>query len=241
MSKEICFLAVKGNRGISDCAHKLAAVAADEFNYSIASGVTLMSRVLLAAVVAAAFTQGCTTIADRDTPAEPEKFTYVGANDSSPVMNGAGDCLRSLGWSSDKLVVECSASSKPVAAVTPPAPTLARLTFDGRALFQFDSAALTTLGKLELNGLVSKLKRHGGIGSIAVVGHADSIGTADYNQSLSERRAATVREYLESTLSNVQVKASGMGERVPVADNATDTGRQENRRVEVKIDAVVAK
>ncbi len=196
-----------------------------------------MQKMLWPVVVAAAITQGCSTMSETAVTAAATNEAFVAAN-SGGVLSGSGDCLRSVGWSSEQLIVECTASSTPVAEVAP-TPTLARVSFDGRALFPFDSAELTTLGRLELNSLVSKLKRHGGIGSIDVVGHADSIGSSDYNQSLSERRAATVRSYLESTLSNVEVKASGMGETLPVADNVSDAGRQKNRRVEVNVDAMV--
>lgn len=203
-----------------------------------------MHKMLMAAVVAAGIAQGCTTMPDAGKVASSPKSSYVWGDRevvSAGSVGSAAGCLRSVGWSSDNIMVECEASGKLAVTDSPaPAPQLALLSYDGQALFAFDSAELTTLGKRELNGLVSKLKRHGGIGSIDVVGHADSIGESSYNQSLSENRARTVRSYLESTLSDVKIQAKGMGEAAPVADNATPTGRQRNRRVEVNIDAMVA-
>jgi OOP family OmpA-OmpF porin len=65
-----------------------------------------------------------------------------------------------------------------------------------------------------------------------IVGHTDSIGTEEYNQALSERRAKAVFDYLASRgVSPSRMQSIGMGESEPVADNATAEGRQLNRRV----------
>lgn len=71
---------------------------------------------------------------------------------------------------------------------------------------------------------------------IDVYGHTDSTGSDAYNQTLSENRARTVANYLASRgVSPARVRSQGFGETMPVADNATDAGRQRNRRVEIKI------
>ena len=69
---------------------------------------------------------------------------------------------------------------------------------------------------------------------ISVEGHTDSIGPADYNQSLSERRAEAVRDMLINSqeVSGGQVTAVGRGESVPIADNMIGAGRATNRRVQ---------
>jgi outer membrane protein OmpA-like peptidoglycan-associated protein len=68
-------------------------------------------------------------------------------------------------------------------------------------------------------------------------GHTDSIGSDEYNQKLSERRARSVRDYLvESGLSSSIMTAQGFGESQPVSSNATADGRQRNRRVEIVIE-----
>ena len=69
---------------------------------------------------------------------------------------------------------------------------------------------------------------------LAVEGHTDSIGSDEYNQTLSEKRAQAVRDYIVSSsvpISNVS--AQGMGKADPVADNSTAAGRKLNRRVEM--------
>lgn len=71
--------------------------------------------------------------------------------------------------------------------------------------------------------------------TIDVVGHADSSGPDDYNQTLSERRASAVAGYLTGPGGVLvdRVFVAGMGERAPIADNATAAGRAQNRRVEI--------
>ncbi len=69
---------------------------------------------------------------------------------------------------------------------------------------------------------------------LEIEGHTDSIGSEEYNQALSEKRAATVRDYLVSSgVSITNVVARGMGKSDPVADNGTAAGRKMNRRVEM--------
>lgn len=69
---------------------------------------------------------------------------------------------------------------------------------------------------------------------VEVAGHTDSTGSDAYNQSLSERRAGSVTQYLQSQGVNGQrIISVGMGESYPVADNGSTAGRQANRRVEI--------
>jgi outer membrane protein OmpA-like peptidoglycan-associated protein len=67
-----------------------------------------------------------------------------------------------------------------------------------------------------------------------IEGHTDSIGSEYFNQSLSEKRAATVRDYLvDAGVSINNVVARGFGKTRPIADNSSPTGRKLNRRVEM--------
>jgi len=71
---------------------------------------------------------------------------------------------------------------------------------------------------------------------VDVTGHTDSTGSAGHNQKLSERRAATVAEYLVAQGNNPQrFQVIGMGQNEPIASNSTPEGRAENRRVEIRI------
>ena len=77
--------------------------------------------------------------------------------------------------------------------------------------------------------------------TVDVAGHADSTGPDAYNQSLSQRRADSVAQALISNgVQPVRVVAVGFGESRPIADNATVSGRQANRRVEIKLVGVTS-
>jgi outer membrane protein OmpA-like peptidoglycan-associated protein len=76
---------------------------------------------------------------------------------------------------------------------------------------------------------------------VEVAGHTDSTGSEAYNQSLSERRANSVAQYLVARgISEQRLITVGMGELRPVADNGTEGGRQLNRRVEITVVPVTA-
>lgn len=71
---------------------------------------------------------------------------------------------------------------------------------------------------------------------IEVAGHTDSTGPESYNQSLSERRASAVAQYLKSQgIMDQRIVTRGYGERYPIGDNTTAAGRAENRRVELTL------
>jgi outer membrane protein OmpA-like peptidoglycan-associated protein len=71
---------------------------------------------------------------------------------------------------------------------------------------------------------------------VQIEGHTDSIGSSESNQGLSERRANSVRRYLEAQgIASNRLTARGLGEHAPVSDNDSAASRQQNRRVEVII------
>lgn len=71
---------------------------------------------------------------------------------------------------------------------------------------------------------------------IDVLGHTDSVGSDAYNQTLSEQRASSVANYLVARgVNRARIATRGYGESMPIADNATEAGRAQNRRVEIKV------
>ncbi len=119
--------------------------------------------------------------------------------------------------------------------VVPPAPVSEKVTYAADAFFDFDKATLKPEGKAKLDDLVSKM---GGLNLEVIigVGHTDSVGTKEYNQKLSERRANTVKDYLVGKgIEKNRVYTEGKGLSQPVADNKTAEGRAKNRRVEVEV------
>ncbi len=102
--------------------------------------------------------------------------------------------------------------------------------------FDFDSARLKPESKLELDRLVQLLKRRPDL-RIVIEGHTDIIGSEEYNQKLSERRAKAVAEYLISRgIDPKRIRTVGYGSRKPIAPNDTPEGRAKNRRVEIKFE-----
>jgi outer membrane protein OmpA-like peptidoglycan-associated protein len=73
--------------------------------------------------------------------------------------------------------------------------------------------------------------------NVAIEGHTDDVGSVDMNQTLSQHRADSVKSYLmKNGIRTKRISASGLGETQPVADNQSESGRQQNRRVEVIIE-----
>lgn len=101
--------------------------------------------------------------------------------------------------------------------------------------FETDSYELKHTSQAELNKLVRFLENNPSL-KIEISGHTDNIGTASYNQQLSEKRAASVVIYLKEKGVNPQrLFSKGYGLTKPIATNETETGRAENRRTELTI------
>jgi outer membrane protein OmpA-like peptidoglycan-associated protein len=100
-------------------------------------------------------------------------------------------------------------------------------------LFDTGSANLKAGAREKLAKVAGILLSHRGL-KLQVEGHTDSVGSADYNQRLSENRADSVRTYLvEQGIAPNAIGTTGFGETMPVASNDTPAGRQQNRRVEL--------
>ena len=124
-------------------------------------------------------------------------------------------------------------SQKP--AEPEPVQEVITLSDQGNVLFAFDSSELTPAAQQQLQALVPKLSDPS-VSRVRVVGHTDSKGTDAYNQALSERRASSAAEYLiNQGVTPQKVTSQGRGESEPVADNETDAGRAQNRRVELHL------
>jgi OOP family OmpA-OmpF porin len=101
--------------------------------------------------------------------------------------------------------------------------------------FEFDSAELKPEMMQVLDEVAAKIEASPGDETVMIIGHTDSIGTEEYNQGLSERRARSAADYLiEQGVAQDRISISGMGETQPVADNSTREGRAQNRRVEIQ-------
>lgn len=110
-----------------------------------------------------------------------------------------------------------------------------KITFRDGIQFDFNKADLTETSKTNLSELAETLKKYEDT-NILVEGHTDATGTHEYNMDLSDRRAESVADYLKTLgVKDNRLTTKGYGPDQPVADNTSDYGRQQNRRVEVAI------
>ncbi|MGD8513975.1 MAG: OmpA family protein [Granulosicoccaceae bacterium] len=174
-------------------------------------------------------------------------------SDGNYVTDGFGECVSydklkhfhkdgGVGYCADEPKKVAEPAPKPAPPPPPPKPVIETITLGAHALFDTDKSNLRPEGMRELDDVAAKLKSFASVESITVVGHTDSVGTEAYNQGLSERRAASVRNYLvQHGIDSSVISTSGMGETSPVASNKTREGRQQNRRVEISIRATQVK
>jgi outer membrane protein OmpA-like peptidoglycan-associated protein len=110
-----------------------------------------------------------------------------------------------------------------------------KVTFQSGILFDVDKSNIRPDAEVELTKLAEILVKYEDT-DILLEGHTDSSGADDYNQALSERRAAAVKAFLVTHgVKGARMTTIGYGETQPIADNQTVEGRQANRRVEAAI------
>jgi OmpA-OmpF porin, OOP family len=170
-----------------------------------------MIKNLLAVLVAVAFAAACATIEEPTPAARPAAAPKPEPRLAPPPSK---------------------AQAKPEGK---PKPVADKVTFAADVLFDFDKSVIKPEGRSKLDDLASKVK---GINLevVIAIGHADSIGSDEYNQRLSVRRAESVKAYMVSKgLQANRVYTEGKGEKQPVASNKTADGRAKNRRTEIEV------
>jgi OOP family OmpA-OmpF porin len=177
------------------------------------------------------------------------------AHDASGIVvrDNSGNCVRTSNWTPQSATDQCDAHLLPPVAAAPapaepvaeaPAPAPAEIAaiepqrepinISEQAQFDFDQAVLRAEDKQRLDAAVAQLKTLPEDATIQVTGYTDSVGSEEYNQELSMRRAQAAQEYLVSNgVDQKRIVLSGMGESNPIASNDTADGRAQNRRVEV--------
>ena len=140
--------------------------------------------------------------------------------------------------SADKMVAP-PPKPAPVAAKAPPPPAPKPMPAPSYVIegvnFDHDKATLKSSAMATLDDVAAALGKQPDV-RYELRGYTDSSGSDNYNQSLSERRAASVRDYLvKKGASTDQLRSvNGFGKADPVASNANKAGRAQNRRVEIK-------
>ncbi len=114
-----------------------------------------------------------------------------------------------------------------------------RITMTSHTAFDTDSVNIKPAFHSTMDKLADVVVRYGKT-TLTIVGHTDNVGSNQYNQKLSERRAVSVAQYFESRhVSPLRLATLGKGEGEPVASNSTEGGRSANRRVEIYVEPIV--
>ena len=211
-------------------------------------------KVILAMTVAMVFVSGCKTLdayTREEQTSNTTKGALIGAGIGAAVglisgddaverrqhaMIGAGiGALAggSVGYYMDKQEAELRAELEGTGVSVTRDGDNITLNMPGNVTFATDSSDLSPAFFDVLNSVGTVLEEFEQT-VVEVAGHTDSTGSDAYNQSLSERRSASVTAYLEGRGVMAQRLISiGLGETYPIADNSTSAGRQANRRVEI--------
>jgi OOP family OmpA-OmpF porin len=174
---------------------------------------------------------------------------YVGSGAGVVATNPFGLCWRmGADWTPSKAAAPCDTVPRAAAAPVPyvaeapapapaplaaaaPAPTvLEKITLNTDVLFEFNKAELRPGGQQRLDELAAKAK-DANVDQIVLTGHADRIGSEQYNQELSEKRAQAVADYLQSKgIDSSKVQVAGRGESQPVTGNeCSRLGKDDNK------------
>jgi OmpA-OmpF porin, OOP family len=168
----------------------------------------------------------------------PDPDGYLLDTRGQVVKSGTGLCWRTTRWTPAMAIEECdpelvkkpeAPTEQPKAAAPLPKPAAEKVTLNADALFDFDKAVLRPEGKSKLDELADQMKTIK-LEVIIAVGHTDRIGSVKYNQKLSERRAASVKDYLVSKgIEPNRVYTEGKGESQPVTGDKCKHMGKENR------------
>lgn len=118
--------------------------------------------------------------------------------------------------------------------VTPPLLLKKTISLESDVVFEFDKAEVRAEASEDLKKVAAALNEFDFFSEILIVGHTCDMGSDDYNLTLSERRADSVRDFLQqSGLKDVPIRTEGHGEREPRLANSSDENRSRNRRVDI--------
>jgi OOP family OmpA-OmpF porin len=226
-----------------------------------------MKKITLAAVATSAAIACFPSLAMADNVLANPAYLIDGSG--NVVHNGSGECWRTGSWTPALATAPCdpvmrapaviAAAPKAAEPISAPvtmakvapiaqAPTPQKVSFSGDALFAFDKSVLRPESRILLDDLVRQLSGTTS-DAVTITGNTDRIGTPQYNQQLSERRAMAVKDYLVSkNIRAGSIEARGMGESQPVTTTAGCKGSkasvkliaclQPDRRVDVEMTGI---
>ena len=190
-------------------------------------------------------------MSDMQAQAADDRAGYLTTTDGRPVTYGSGECVRTGEWRPGMHYQRCDAPSVSAARAAPvtaqvkapakrqipaerakirPTPVPFKVAID--TLFDFDRATLKPQGRALLDKFADRMA-HTDFQTIDIVGHTDRIGSASYNQRLSERRAQAVRDYLAARgLDSKKLSVEGVGSSETVTAAGQCSGQRGNRLIE---------
>ncbi|SNX28146.1 OmpA-OmpF porin, OOP family [Polynucleobacter meluiroseus] len=150
--------------------------------------------------------------------------------------NGDGTlCWRDNSWTPATAAANCDGWIGPKAAPAAQGVSQSKITLQADTLYDFDKATLKPEGKATLDKIAADLNKIK-LEVIVAVGNTDSVGTAEYNMALGQRRAQSVKAYLVSKgVDASRIYTESKGKSNPVASNATAEGRAKNRRTDIEV------
>jgi len=206
-----------------------------------------MLRKVIVVAICGSLLAGCQTVRDNPNTAGGSIIgalggavvgTLFGGDDRRNALVGAGIGLlagAAVGQYLDQQQRELEASLAGTGAVVERDGDSLLVSFPANVTFGVDSSRIRPGFYRTLDDVSATLNRYPQ-SYLDIVGHADSTGSDTYNQSLSERRASSVSNYFRSRgVEPARIASYGKGESQPVASNANELGRQQNRRVELRI------
>src|SRR4051812_6112853 len=190
---------------------------------------------------------------------------YVSSSENQVWTSPYGLCWKTTDWTPEKAAAPCDAvrtvqvAAPPPVAVAPPPPppaptplvaapppqppVIEQISLSSDVLFAFDKADLLPAGQKKIDEISDRLKG-ANVQLINTIGHADRIGPDKYNQQLSEKRAAAVKEYLaQKGIETSKVRSEGRGESEPVTGDQCKGVKgskliaclQPDRRVDIEV------
>ncbi|MBV7434930.1 OmpA family protein [Cardiobacteriaceae bacterium TAE3-ERU3] len=181
-----------------------------------------LTKILAAAIIAASASSAFALTADDD----------LTTNYNIVVRDSSGNCVKVLG---NVQAPECGAPATEVVQ------QVEEISLSADTFFAFDKSDLKPQGQEVIRQLAADVNSRGAnVQKITIVGNTDWVGTEQYNQGLSERRAASVANYMvENGVPPQLIEAYGVGESNPIATNETAEGRALNRRVDITINGTI--
>lgn len=200
---------------------------------------TLSNLVVIAACAAAIFP--AQVMGHNDPPTQG----YLVDSRGELVRSGTGLCWRTGYWAPEKAIKECDPdlvkqAEAPVIKAVPAAPEMVQYCTTLDIQFEVDRDDIQHEYEASVDRLGAYLRKYPDTSAV-IEGHTDEVGTDEYNMQLSQRRANSVLNYLveHSGIERSRLKAVGYGKSRPVADNRTEEGKQQNRRIDSIIDCAI--